>query len=240
MQEFSFTHDGHKLDAGIFYPSQKEEKYPAILFVHGWTAERTRSYQYAEALANLGYICFLFDMRGHGSSEGDRNASSSKDFLSDVVAAYDHLTGIKEVDTENISVVGSSFGCYLISLLTKKRVVKNLVLRAPANYPDDVFEVERGSPNREDFNMMAWRNEKKTAADTYALEAIHSFTGKILLIESELDDQIPHQTIMNYVNAAKDGTKLTHVVMEGAPHSIKQGKFRDQVTQILVDWFRQL
>ena len=175
---------------------------------------------------------------GRKVKRATRNASSSKDFLSDVVAAYDHLSEMKEVDMENFSVVGSSFGCYLISLLTKERVIKNLVLRAPANYPNDVFEVERGAPDREGFDMMEWRSEKKTAADTYALQAIHAFTGKILLIESGLDDRIPHQTILNYMDAVKDKTKLTYIVMEGAPHSVKEGKFRDQVTQILADWFR--
>jgi esterase/lipase len=61
-----------------------------------------------------------------------------------------------------------------------------------------------------------------------------------LIIESEKDDSVPHQTILNYVNAVKDKSKLTHILMKGAPHSIKEGKFRDEVERILVDWFKKI
>lgn len=121
MKDFSFVSDNLKLDGTIFYPSIKKDKYPAILFVHGWTSERKRSFQYAKSLADLGYICLLFDLRGHGTSEGDINKATIKEFVDDVLAAYDYLLKIEVVDKENISAVGSSFGGYLVSLLSTQR-----------------------------------------------------------------------------------------------------------------------
>ena len=119
-QEFSFISDELRLDGTIFYPNNKGNKFPAILFVHGWTSERKRSYQYAKALSKLGYVCLLFDMRGHGTSDGDINKATTKEFLDDVLAAYDYLMKVEGVDKENISAVGSSFGGYLIALLSAK------------------------------------------------------------------------------------------------------------------------
>lgn len=137
MENISFTSSGLRLGGTVFYPPNKKDSNPAILFVHGWTGNRTSSFQHAKALANLGYVCLLFDLRGHGSSEGDRNEATNKDFLDDAVAAYDYLAAIKDVDKSNISAIGSSFGGYLVALLLKKRTLKNLVLRAPADYPNE-------------------------------------------------------------------------------------------------------
>lgn len=95
----------------------------------------------------------------------------------------------------------------------------------------------RGLLGQDNFDIMGWRSEQRGPSGTYALKALHDFEGGVLLIESEKDDRICHQTIENYANAVKDKSKLTHVIMSGAPHSIKDGPFKDQVTEILVGWF---
>ncbi len=237
--DLSFQSGNVKLKGTLFYPSHKQSKHPAILFVHGWTSERKRSFQYAKALANLGYICLLFDMRGHGTSEGDKNVFTPKDFLDDVLAAYDYLSSVDGVDTKNISAIGSSFGGYLANVLSAKRKVSNLALRVPADYPNEAFYKLKTLFSGKNLKVMAWRNKPKRPKETYSIEALHKFEGNILIIESEKDDTVPHQTIDNYANAAKNKDKLTHVIMKGAPHSMKQGKFRDEVERILIEWFRK-
>lgn len=239
MQSISFKAEDYNLAGALFYPERIKEKNPAILFVHGWTSEKERSYQYAEALSKLGYICFLFDMRGHGDSEGDIKTFTIREFFNDVLVACDYLSNMKGVDKENISAIGSSFGGYLIALLTEKRSIKNLVLRAPADYPNADFDKVKFVPtDKEAAAIIDWRKRIKKADETYALRAISRFPGNILIIKSEKDDMVPHGTIENYVNAVKDENKLTHTILKGAPHSIKEGKFRDEVTRILVEWFK--
>jgi len=238
MKVVHLVSGGLRLDADIFYPSNMRagKKYPAILFVHGWTSSRDRSYQYAESLASLGYVCMVFDMRGHGTSEGDRLELSSKDFLDDVLVAYDYLAALPEVDSEDISANGSSFGGFLVALLVSKRKLKTLVMRAPADYPDDEFSTPKKLRNWE--NIVEWRGKEKNADETSALRALSGFSGKVLFIESENDERIPRQTILNFANALPDKSQVSHVVMKGAPHSIKEGPFRYQVDQILSDWFK--
>jgi uncharacterized protein len=239
MEDILFEVDGLKLRGNIFYPENPKEKNPAILFVQGWTGNRKRSIQYAEALAKLGYICMLYDNRGHGESGGDIKIFTIKEFLDDVIAAYDYLSKIKGVDIENISAVGSSFGGYLVSLLSQKKDVKNLVLRVPADYSNTDFEkIKYVQDVKELAAIIEWRKIPKKANETYALNAINRFSGNVLIIESEYDDMVPHQTIQNYINAVVNKEKLTYVLMKDAPHSIKEGIFRDEVTRILVDWFK--
>lgn len=238
MKKLSFTIDGFTLDAAIFYPKIIKDKNPTILFVHGWTSKKERGYQYAEGLSELGYICFLFDMKGHGKSEGDINSFTISQFLDDVVVAYDYVLNVDGVDKENISAVGSSFGSYLIALLSAKRNVKNLAMRVPADYPNEDFHKVKTTSSHENEAIMTWRRKSKKPSETYALDALRTFTGNVLIIEAEFDDAVPHETIENYRNAIKDKNKLTHIFMKGAQHSVKEGKFRDEVEKILTDWFK--
>jgi uncharacterized protein len=239
MKRFEFLVDGNNLKGTLIFPEKLKYKNPAILFIHGWTSMKERSYQYAEGLAKLGYISLMFDMRGHGESEGNINTATIKEFLDDVLAAYDYLIKVKGVDRENIGAVSSSFGCYLATLLSTRRNVRRLVIRAPADYPNEEFNKPKmQTSGSDDPFLTAWREKPKNSSETFALKAVSGFDGEILIIESEKDDTIPHQTIQNYENAVKDKNKLTHVVLEDAPHSIKDGPFKDKVEKILVDWFR--
>lgn len=238
MHEFTFISENLNLSATIFVPASKKAKSPAILFVHGWTSVKERSYQYAEALSKLGYICMLFDMRGHGASEGNINKATPKEFLDDVLAAYDYLKNVESIDDQNISVISSSFGGYLGAILTTKRKIKNLSLRVPADYSNDVFNVSKmESGGGENKKIMAWRKLPKRPSETFALEAIANFEGNIQIIESEKDDQVPHETLQNFVNAVKDKNKLSYTIMKDAPHSMNDGPLKNEVEQLLVKWF---
>jgi len=239
MKDINFFVNKKKLKGTIIFPKDTKEKNPAILFIHGWTSERSRSYQYANRLAELGYIIFLFDMSGHGDSEGNINAITTKEFFDDVLAAYDYLIQINEVDKENINIIGSSFGCYLGSLLTTKRNINRLALRVPADYPDKFFNISKmktsGITGPE---IISWRKKVKNSDETFALKAISNFSGDVLIIESEKDKVVFHETIQNYINAIKNKGQLTHIVIKNAPHSIKVGPFRDETEKILTNWFR--
>jgi uncharacterized protein len=239
MKDITLEVNGLQLKGNIFYPEEIKERNPAILFVQGWTGNRKRSFQYAEVLSKLGYICFLFDNKGHGESEGDIKTFTIREFLEGVFAAYDYLLEIEGVDKDNINAIGSSFGGYLVALLSEKRKVENLVLRVPADYPDEDFEkIKFVQDVKELAAIIDWRKIPKKADKTYALKAISHFPGKVLIIESERDDMVPHETIQNYINAVKNKENVTHILMKDAPHSIKEGPFRDEVTRILVDWFK--
>ena len=232
-----FTVNNSRLKYTVIFPENLRDKNPAILFLHGLTGKKESSYQYAQGLAKIGYISFLFDMRGHGESEGNLDILSLNDFLNDAISAYDQLVSIESVDADNISIIGSSMGGYLALRLSTKRNVKNIVLRAPADYPDEIITepaIDNGADNP---NTLNWRKETKTKDGSLALQAIYDFKGLIHLLESELDDRVPHTTVQNYIDAIQDKNKLTYQILKGAPHSIKEGPFRDTVETIMVDWF---
>ncbi|KKR87463.1 MAG: hypothetical protein UU34_C0004G0004 [Candidatus Curtissbacteria bacterium GW2011_GWA1_41_11] len=240
MESVEIKVNGLKLKGAIFYPQIKKTENPAILIIQGWTGHKENSYQYAESLSRLGFICLLFDSRGHGESEGNIKTATMEDFTRDDQQVFDFLASLKSVDPKNISVVGSSFGGYRAAYLTSKRPVKNLLLRVAADYANDTFKIPREKAGGSEIpEIMAWRKKAKNPSETYALSAVNNFKGNVLVIESEFDEFVPHQTTENYKNAVKDKTKLTYVFMKDAPHSIKAGPFRDKVEKIYLDWFKK-
>ncbi|HSX09791.1 MAG TPA: alpha/beta fold hydrolase [Candidatus Saccharimonadales bacterium] len=138
MKKITFTVDAQTLVGNILFPESLKSKNPALLFLHGWKSSQGRHIERAKKLVALGFICMTFDLKSHGKSDGDRSMLSIKDYLDDVIAAYDFLKMQKHVDPDRIGIVGSSFGGYLGSLLTEKCPVKWLALQAPANYPERI------------------------------------------------------------------------------------------------------
>lgn len=235
MQKISFTVDGQKLIGTLLYPKKVKQKNPAILFLHGWKSRQKRHIERALHLVELGFICMTFDLRGHGESEGDRTQLSIKNYLTDVVAAYDFMTEQNNVDSDQIGVVGSSFGGYLGILLTRKRSVKWLALQAPANYPDKNFE----DPKPDDPSpIFPWRAEPKAYNEVRSLKSIHEYQHKVLLVESEDDEFIPHQTIENYKNALKDKSNITYFFIKNGDHGLRSGNSNEQYMHILREWFK--
>lgn len=235
MQKISFYVDGQKLAGTIRYPDHINKQNPAVLFIHGWMSNQRRNILYIQELLKMGFICLTFDLRSHGESEGERSILSRENYMRDVIAAYDFLIQQKGVDHDQIGIIGSSFGSYLGTILTSKRNIKWLALRVPANYPDEGFD--QPQVKYANSKTTAWRKEKLAPDATVALRALQHFSNDVLIIESEFDELCPHQTMENFMNAVSDKNKLSHVVMKGADHSIKNEAQRSVFTDIIVDWF---
>lgn len=172
----------------------------------------------------------VFDSRGCGQSEGDIQALTRPDFLNDCRVAYDHLHSL----VPDVSVVGSSFGAYLACCLSTTRTVSTLVLRVPANYPNEGYVDQPQAMMSDrvlDENVPLPEDPTKPSV---AVDALAAFDGPSLIVESEQDEVVPHQSVMRYVNAARNGT---HVVVPGAPHAFVTAELRRQFQELLVEWF---
>lgn len=237
MQDIEFQVDGQTLRGKLFYPEKVKGKNPSVIFIHGWMTSYKGSIPRAEALVALGYICLIFDLRGHGESDGTLGEVTTQGSLQDAIAAYDYVATLPEVDRTKISVVGSSYGGYTAALLSNKRPVASLVLRVPAIYRNETFSKPKVREIRKDLTV--FRQSTVVAKDNYALQAITHYKGNLLLIESEKDVLIPHQTIQNYRNAVVSPSEFTDIVMKAADHSLSRKKWKKEYIDILVDWFNK-
>ena len=237
------TPSGRTLDGNLFQaPNNGQRKKPAALLIHGWTSAQDRMFGTAEMLSTRsGLTCLTVDLSGHGKSEGKIGDLSRKDFLDDVVSAYDFLASQSDTDTSNIGIIGSSFGGYLAALLTAERQLAWVVMRVPADYPDEGFGNPKiPTPEDDRSAIHQWRTTERDWNTTDALRAIHGFRGKLLLVESEKDDIVPHQTVQNYADAMVEKRNLVYEVMQGAPHSLtKYPEFKAQFDELVFGWEKQ-
>lgn len=229
--------DGQEISARLFVPAFPKGKVPGVLMAHGWRGDKLGSTYHARRLTKQGLACLTFDFRGHGSSQGDISYLTRQDFLNDAIAAYDFLLQVPDVDPDNISIAGSSFGAYIGAILSKERKLKSMVLRVPADYPDKDFNSPR-MQTADKPGAMEWRNLVRQSDDTEALRAVHNFSGDVLIVESEKDTAVPHGTIQSYLNAVPDPKRTQYILMKGAPHAIGYNKkFVREFGNILLDWF---
>ncbi|KAJ6492495.1 alpha/beta-hydrolase [Mycena vitilis] len=112
---------GWDLDAWQYLPSAEgsAEPFPIIVMAHGFGADKTMGLaHYAEAFAEAGYACVVFDYRRWGGSDGTpRNVLIVKDQLEDYRTVIKYAKEQPEFDKERLVVWGSSFsGGHAITL----------------------------------------------------------------------------------------------------------------------------
>ena len=230
---------GQSIDGTLISPAVLEPGAPGTLFVHGWGGCQEQHLASARAIAALGSVCLVFDLRGHAETRGQHETVTREDNLHDVIAAYDRLASTPGVDRQSIAVVGASYGAYLGALLLYLRPVCMLALRAPALYKDDDWEV----PKRKlhvDPDFSAYRRLALRAEDNRALGACAQFLGDALLVESEHDEIIPHPAVANYIAALANAHSLTYRVIEGADHGLSQKGWERAYTELLVGWLSEM
>jgi uncharacterized protein len=212
---------------------------PGVLFVHGWGGDQRQYVARARELAAFGCVCLTFDLRGHAQTQTRYDSVSREDSLRDILAAYDFLAAQHNVDADSIAVVGSSYGGYLAALVTSLRPVKWLALRVPALYKDSEWELPklllRGQQDLEKYRLQPVGPE-----ESKALRGCRAFTGDVLLVESEHDDIIPHQVIVNYREACISARSLTYRLIDGADHGLSGEGMQSAYTLLLVKWFKEI
>lgn len=229
--------NGHKMKGTLFYPSNIKLKNPAILFIHGWTSNETGYVPRAKALSKLGFICLTFNLRGHDGNQKNIGQFSRNDHLQDCIDAYDFLCSQKKVDNTKIGVVGASYGGYLGTILSGKRKVSWLALRAPALFNNNNINLPTKQliDNREGSFFQKMKPEK----DNIALLGVKVFNGGLLIVESEKDQIIPHGIIKYFKNASSDKKKISHQIIKQAGHELSTKKYNDSFINILTEWFKE-
>lgn len=230
-----FRVSGQKLTGRLLQP---EVPVPGFLFVHGWGGDRDEDLSQAEALTRLGCVCFTFDLRGHAGSDRSPEDVTRQDGLDDVAAAYDYLAAHPLVKGSAIGVIGTSYGGYLSALLTAERPVRWLALRVPALYPDEHWDTPKARLDK--AAVRRYRERPQGEDGDRALAACAAFRGDVLLVESERDEQIPHEAIASYQSAFRRAQSLSHRTVRGASHAMRDPAHQRHYTRILTGWIEDM
>jgi dipeptidyl aminopeptidase/acylaminoacyl peptidase len=222
---------------GRLYGCKNSRMLPAALFLRGWSPGVPWTFMDMHArlcAKKLNMVCLSVQFRGMGSP-GNANRRTLSDFFEDAAASYDFLKSQKSVDSKRIFAVGESLGAYMASLLSAQRDIMGLLLRAPADFPNDGC----GSETRLwqiIKRTKGWRTQAHGPSESAALDAISRFKGDILVVASEKDAIVPRQTADNYLAIAKGET--TFILMKNAGHGLISPLRRREFHKIILKWLR--
>ncbi|WGK60747.1 alpha/beta fold hydrolase [Halopseudomonas sp. SMJS2] len=222
--------------AGTLLSPQKQM--PGLLFVHGWGGSQSRDMMRARGVAGLGCVCLTFDLRGHEKTMAHRQRVTRGQNLEDILVAYDRLAQHPATDPERIAVIGTSYGGYLATILTTLRPVRWLAMRVPALYWDEQWNLPKQQLDRAE--LMRYRQSTLGPLDNRALGACATFEGDVLIVESEHDEHVPHETIMNYRSSCRRAHSMTHRIIDGADHGLSSERCQQAYTSILTNWISEM
>ncbi len=185
----------------IYIPQNAGEKMPAVIFSHGFGGTHSAGTQYAQALAENGYVVYCFDFCGGGP--GSRSSGSALEMSlfteqADLEAVIAMIRQLDYVDSDNLFLMGTSQGG-AVSAITgaaHPEEIRGMVLLYPAfivaERANQLFHRADEIP---DTYFFLWMEVGRTyfepliGYDIY--EKIAAYSKDVLLIHGDADSIVP-------------------------------------------------
>ena len=126
-EDVTFTNDDIILAGTLTLPNTAAAPHPAVIVISG-SGEQNRDgategfiegYEplrfLAEGLTPAGIAVLRYDECGIGGSTGEHASSTTADFATDVLAAFDYLTSRDDIDGDQIGLIGHSEGSNIVA-----------------------------------------------------------------------------------------------------------------------------
>ncbi|MBN1168692.1 alpha/beta fold hydrolase [Candidatus Woesebacteria bacterium] len=205
-----------------------------LVVVHGWTSSDKKYLPLGDKLANIGIEVLVVNLRGHTNSPYNLRDFSRSQHEEDVVAAIKYSK--KQHPDLTTALLGKSYGGYLSSIVAEREGVGVLILSQPALYPDREYDVPTKKLIDRDPNI--FKQSRETPETNKALKGFSRFSGAVLFIESENDEEVPRATTRNYLKYSNNQT--TSVVLSSADHSLSQEHWREDFYKEVADWLTEI
>lgn len=215
------TSDGLTLN-GWYVPPQRADG-ASLLTVHGLGGSRKVFLPELDFLHNSGgYGALLFDLRNHGTSDGDVTTMSNTEIL-DVQAAYAFLAAQPEVG-DNIVLTGKSMGgAIAIRSMEALPEARGLIVDTAYTSIEDVTRdgiANLGIPPLFFHHVILGLSNLMSGSNLYEARPIDSIASiaprPVLFIHGTADRTIPVEHIYTLHEAASEPKDL--LIVEGADH----------------------
>lgn len=116
-EEVTFYSDGLKLSGAFHLPDEFDagSKHPLVMPCSGFTGLRhIHPERFARYLTDHGYLCFSFDYRGFGGSEGIRRRVILEEQVRDVLHAVGFVESDERVDPDRLILLGWGMGASVV------------------------------------------------------------------------------------------------------------------------------
>ena len=236
-------------------PSAFRAPHPAILFLHGFTGQKTEAHRLfvktARAMARAGFIALRFDFRGSGDSGGEFEQATVNGWRHDARVAFDTLLRQPGVDAGRVGVIGLSMGgavaCHLAA--GEPRVRSLALWSAVANGPEVLSVV--GSPESvEHLAKHGWADRmgnKVSAAFVKEFETMRPSGDlaqsrcPVFIAHGTADETVPVAQADVFEAAARTATgrRVEKLIVPFADHTYANVELEARVIAATVAWFQR-
>ena len=200
-QELFAEREGRQIYGVLYTPQGIEGKRPAVIFSHGFGGNHSVGAQYAQALAERGYVVYCFDFCGgspNSQSDGSTLEMSIFTEQADLEAVIAMIQALDIVDSDNLFLMGSSQGGAVsaITAAAQPEAIRGMVLLYPAfvlvDRANQMFQSAQEIP---DTLFFLWMDvgrayfEPLLGYDIY--RAIAPYERDVLLIHGDADSIVP-------------------------------------------------
>ena len=194
-------------------------KSPTLIFVHGIGSVRSgnNAVELASRLVERDFNVLLFDLRGHGSSDGDK-ASGGYFERWDVLGAFDYLLELG-IDSHRIGLIGFSMGASasILAAADEPRINAVAVDSAFADASDLIArEAARATPFPSWLTPLFIPASNLIAKSIYGIDigslvperAVSQLDFPVLVIHGIADQRVPWEQGQRVSDAAKEGSVM--------------------------------
>ncbi|MQG13572.1 MAG: alpha/beta fold hydrolase, partial [SAR202 cluster bacterium] len=212
-----FSRRGDVKLSGWYLPG--DDSGPHLIFVHGIGSVRSgdKAVGLAARIVGLGYNVLMFDLRGHGSSGGDKVSGGFYE-RSDVLGAFDYLLR-RGVDIGRVGLMGFSMGA-ATSIMAAAQEPRITALAADSTYANASELIAREAARK--TLIPGWLTpvfmpaSKLIANGIYGIdigslvpeESVADLGYPVLVIHGTEDKRIPLEQGQRVAGAAKEGSSI--------------------------------
>lgn len=209
---------------GVLITPEQDDKYPVVVFSHGYNGSGKDFESMGEYLATMGIASFCYDFCG--GSVHSRSSMKTIDMTiftekEDLHAVIKHLEKYDNIDQDNLFVFGGSQGGLVSALVTDEicEEVRGLILLFPAlcipdNWNERFVKVEDIPDTVEFWGMTLGRKFFEKLRDFNVFEHIGKYSRKVLIMHGDIDPVVPLSYSEKLMNVYSD-MRLEVYVNEG-------------------------
>ena len=118
--------NGQLVRGVIFRPDGGDEKFPAVIFSHGFGSCYAELIHHGDGFAESGIVCVFFDFCGGGAastSDGDMKNMTVETEAADLDAVLDTVMELPYINSEAIYLQGESQGGFVSAIVGARRKI---------------------------------------------------------------------------------------------------------------------
>ena len=216
-----FVKENGKVIRGYIYkPDTKEEKYPTVIFSHGFGSSCQFFLHHADDVIKAGFACIFFDFIGGGQvslSDGTIEEMTIETEVEDLSEILEFTKKLSFVDEDKIFLWGESQGGVVSTLVGVKNIneTAGLILWYPAFViPDGARERLKAGIN-EAFGIKLCPDYDIIASKLNLYEEMDKYKNPVMIIHGNRDEVVD---VEYSKKALGHFEKSSLVVIDGAGH----------------------